>query len=121
MRRTELLQEIREMRFEEVHNGWTEGRLTQEEAARILGTCSRTFRRYINRYEESGLEGLKDKRLEQASSRLAPVDEVQRVISIYKTRHSGWNARHFHSWYMREGGKRSYTWVKNTLQTSGLV
>ena len=39
MRRTELLQEIRTMRFEEVYAGWTERRLTQEEAARVLGVC----------------------------------------------------------------------------------
>ncbi|MDO9529685.1 MAG: helix-turn-helix domain-containing protein, partial [Syntrophales bacterium] len=60
MRRTELLQEIRIMRFEEAYGVWTEGRLNQEEAARILGVCTRTFRRYIDRYEESGIEGLLD-------------------------------------------------------------
>ena len=76
MRRTELLQEIRKMRFEEIYGIWTEKRLTQEEAAQVLGVSSRTFRRYIDRYEEYGLEGLKDKRLEQVSSRRAPVDEV---------------------------------------------
>jgi len=50
MRPTELLQEIRKMRFEESFSIWTEGRITQEEAARMLGVCSRTFRRYIDRY-----------------------------------------------------------------------
>ena len=49
MRRTEMLQEIRKMRFEEVYFGWSESRLSQEEAARILGVCDRTFRRYIDR------------------------------------------------------------------------
>ena len=37
MRRTELMQEIRKMRFEEAYEGWTESRLTQDEAARLLG------------------------------------------------------------------------------------
>ena len=54
MRRTEMLQEIRKMRFEEVYFGWTENRLTQEEAARILGVCDRTFRRCLDRYEQGG-------------------------------------------------------------------
>jgi len=63
MRRTEMLQEIRKMRFEEVSLGWSESRLSQEEAARVLGVCDRTFRRYVNRYEEMGVEGLSDKRL----------------------------------------------------------
>ncbi|MBW2142166.1 MAG: hypothetical protein JRG97_14065, partial [Deltaproteobacteria bacterium] len=52
MRRTELLQEIRVMRFEEAYYGWQERRLTQDEAACLPGVCARTFRRYINRYEE---------------------------------------------------------------------
>ena len=54
MRRTEVLQEMRKLRFNEAYSGWTKNRLTQEEAARLLGVCDRTFRRYINRYEEYG-------------------------------------------------------------------
>ncbi len=121
MRRTEMLQEIRSMRFEEVYFGWSESRLTQEEAARILGVCDRTFRRYIDRYEDSGISGLSDKRLTQVSFRRAPVDEAIGVIQWYQSRHRGWNVKHFYSWYRQEGGKRSYSWVKNTLQAKGLV
>ncbi len=51
------------MRFEEAYAGWDKGRLTQEEAARLLGVCERTFRRYLDRFHEAGLEGLIDKRL----------------------------------------------------------
>ena len=109
------------MRFEEAYGVWTEGRLSQEEAARILGVCSRTFRRYTVRYEENGLEGLLDKRLTQASFRRAPVDEVMAVAEQYKTRHMGWNVKHFYAWYRRDDGHRSYSWVKNTLQSKGLV
>ena len=121
MKRTELLQEIRMMRFEEAYEGWQQRRLTQEEAARLLGVCERTFRRHIDRYEEAGLEGLIDKRLEQVSQRRAPVDEVMAVQERYGSRHLGWNVRHFYSWYKRDGGTRSYTWVKNQLQSGGLV
>jgi len=121
MRRTEMLQEIRKMRFEEVYFGWSESRLTQDEAARILGVCDRTFRRYIDRYEHGGMAGLSDKRLIQASFRRAPVDEVMAVSDLYRRRHRGWNVKHFYGWYRRDGGQRSYSWVKNTLQTAGLV
>ena len=121
MKRTELLQEIRRMRFEELYGGWQKGRLSQEEAARILGVCNRTFRRQICRYEENGLEGLNDKRLTQASHRRAPVDEVIALGERYRKSYRGWNVKHFYSWYSRDGGKRSYTWVKNTLQRQGLV
>lgn len=109
------------MRFEEMYLGWQEGRFSQEDAARVLGVCSRTFRRQICRYEENGLEGLSDKRLTQASHRSAPVDEVIRLTNQYRSRYPGWNVKHFYSWYLRDGGKRSYTWVKNTLQRQGAV
>lgn len=109
------------MRFEEAYEGWQARRLTQEEAARLLGVCERTFRRYIDRYEEAGLEGLIDKRLEQVSQRRAPVDEVLAVTERYRRRHLGWNVKHFYAWYRREGGGRSYSWVKTTLQRAGLV
>ena len=121
MRRTEWLQETRKMRFEEAYEGWQARRLTQEEAARLLGVCERTFRRYLDRYEDEGLEGLIDRRLEQVSHRRAPVDEVMALTERYRSRHSGWNVKHFYAWYRREGGGRSYSWVKNTLQGAGLV
>ena len=121
MRQTEALQEVRKMRFEEIYGSWTERRLTQEEAARVLGVSSRTFRRYINRYEERGIEGLTDLRLSQISHRRAPVDEVIALKDLYKSRYRGWNVKHFYSWYKRDGGKRSYTWVKKTLQSGGIV
>ncbi|MBF0416145.1 MAG: hypothetical protein HQL79_10315 [Magnetococcales bacterium] len=36
----------------------------------------RTCLRYVDRYDDFGLDGLTAKRLEQASHRRAPVDEV---------------------------------------------
>ncbi|MDR0218267.1 MAG: ISNCY family transposase [Enterobacteriaceae bacterium] len=109
------------MRFEEAYGGWDSGRLTQAEAARLLGVCERTFRRYMARYEASGLEGLIDLRLEQVSHKRAPVDEVMQMTEHYRQRHEGWSAKHFYAWYRREGGGRSYTWVKSRLQEAKLV
>ena len=122
MTRTQLLQELRRMRFQEAYGGWQERRLTQEEAARLLGVCERTFRRYVDRYEDEGLDGLLDKRLGEVSARRAPVDEVLRTEALYRERYEGWNVKHFYSFYRRRHtGTRSYTWVKNTLQRAGLV
>lgn len=109
------------MRFEEAYEGWEAGRLTQAEAARLLGVCERSFRRHLVRYEAEGLEGLLDRRLERASNRAAPVDEVLALTDSYRRRHMGWNVRHFHTWYRRDGGGRSYSWVKKHLQAAGLV
>ena len=109
------------MRVEEAYEGWNTGRLTQAEAAMILGMCERSFRRYLSRYEADGLEGLIDRRLEQVSNRRAPVDEVMALTERYRSRHVGWNVKHFHSGYRRDGGGRSYTWVKKHLQEALLV
>ena len=121
MRRTALLQEIRLMRFEEAYGGWTTGRLTQSEAASLLGVCDRTFRRYLVRYEAEGLDGLIDRRLEQISHRRAPVNEVLQLTDTYRRRHDGWSVKHFYAWYKQDGGSRSDTWVKSRLQEAGLV
>ena len=122
MKRTKLLQEVRIMRFMEAYDYWNKRSFTQEEAAKLLGVSDRTFRRYINRYEERGLEGLYDKRLGKASHRRAPVDEVLSLQDLYRKRYNGFNVKHFYSWYIKQHeGTRSYTWVKNTLQAGKLV
>ncbi len=59
--RARYVQENRKMRFQKAYDGWSEGRLTQAEAAPILGQCERSFRRHIERLEADGLEGLLDK------------------------------------------------------------
>ena len=109
------------MRFVEAYGEWNAGRLTQAEAGWVLGMCERSFRRYVSRYEADGWEGLVDQRLEQVSNRRAPVDEVMALTTQYQARHSGWNITHFHGWYRREGGTRSYTWVKRRLQEAKLA
>lgn len=121
MKRTEWLQETRKMRFCEAYEGYRKGSLTQAEAALLLGVCDRTFRRYMSRYDEGGLDALLDKRLVQVSHRRAAVDEVMRVTEQYRSRHMGWNAKHFYAWYRSDGGNRSYTWVKSRLQKAGLI
>lgn len=122
MSRARWLQETRQMRFEEAFELWQSRTLSQEEAAMLLGVCDRSFRRYIDRYEEDGLQGLLDKRMEQVSHHKAPVDEVLQLEALYKERYDSWNVKHFFERYADEHqGQRSYTWVKNRLQERGLV
>lgn len=109
------------MVFEDAYSMWTERRLTQEQAAELLGVSARTFRRWTERYGEDGIEGLRDRRVSRASHRAAPVDEVMAMVSEYESNHDGWNVRHFHSFYRDGGGTRSYNWVKNKLQEHGKV
>lgn len=122
MSRTRYMQENRKMRFEEAYQGWTEGRLSQAEAALLLGQCERSFRRHIERYEADGLEGLLDRRLSQVSKRRASAVEVDHVVALYKSSFAGWNVAHFHSKYRAEAaGSRSYSWLKSVLQGAGVV
>ena len=76
MERTGILQQVRLMRFSEVYTGWSEGRLTQREAALVLGVGERTFRRYINRYDADVDGCLLDKRLSRPSPRKASKEEL---------------------------------------------
>ena len=120
--RARYMQENRKMRFQEAYDGWSEGRLTQAEAALLLGQCERSFRRHIERYEADGLEGLLDRRLSQISKRRASGSEIDHVVQLYKSSFSGWNVAHFHSKYKAElKGTRSYSWIKTVLQGAGVI
>ena len=62
MRRTERVQGLGLMKFEEIYGRTRRGALAQSEAAEILGVSERTFRRWRDRYEAEGAEGLYDRR-----------------------------------------------------------
>ena len=69
MRRTEVLQGIRLMKFEEILDRTRSRELSQGEAASVLGVSERTFRRWRDRFEADGAEGLYDRRLGKVSAR----------------------------------------------------
>ena len=120
--RARYVQENRKMRFLEVYEGWNEGRLTQGEAAQMLGQCERSFRRHIERFESDGLQGLLDKRRSQVSKRRAGVAEVDQAVQLYKSGFGGWNVAHFHSKYKAKfASARSYSWLKSVLQGAGVT
>ena len=120
MRRTEQAQGLRLMKFEEIYGRTLRGELSQAEAAEVLGMSERTFRRWRDRFEADGAEGLYDRRLGRVSARRAPVDEVVRVLALFDTRYWDFTAKHFHEKLVAEHGcKRSYNWVRLTLQARG--
>ncbi len=122
MRRTEVLQGLRRMRFEDIYGRWQQRRLSQAEAAEILGMSERTFRRWRDRYEDEGAAGLLDRRLGQASSRRVPVDQIEQVLTLYRERYGGFTAQHFHDKLCQHHGFRlGYSWTKLRLQAAGLL
>ena len=119
MRRTEQLQGLRLMKFEDVYGRCYGGDLSQVEASEILGVSERTFRRWRDRYEA---EGLYDRRLGRVSARRAAVDTVARVLELFETRYRDFTAKHFHEKLVAEHGfGLSYNWLRLTLQAHGRV
>lgn len=98
------------------------GRLSCIEAGEYLGMSERHFRRLRDAYEAEGAEGLVDRRLGRASSRRAPVDRIEWVISEYRTRYWDFTVKHFHEHLVRRHGfEYGYTWTKTVLQRAALV
>ena len=122
MTRATVLQEVKQMRFEELYERQQQRVLTMADAAEILGVAERTFRRWRDRYAADGAEGLQDRRLGRPSGRAVPVDAVLRMLTRYESRYTGWTVKHFHErWHAEHGRTRSSTWAKKTLQAAGQV
>lgn len=99
-----------------------DGRLKWYEAAEILGISDRQMRRWKQRYERNGYDGLFDRRRQRPSPQRVPVETVRQVLTLYRERYFDCHVRHFHEKLQTEHGHDlSYTWVKTTLQTAGLV
>lgn len=91
-------------------------------AAEILGITPRGLRRIRQRMERFGYEGLVDMRRGRPSPRRTPVEEIERILELYREKYRGFNVRHFHQTVRREHGvELSYSCVKQILQGAGLV
>jgi transposase len=109
-------------KFRDVLSRWEAGELSMMEAGELLGMSERQFRRYRDRYEEDGLEGLLDGRLGKPSPKRVPERERDQMLKLYREVYRGWNVKHFYEHLRRDHGFRwGYTWVKTQLHTAGLV
>jgi len=122
MRRTTMLWEVFVRRFEEAFEQYRRHRLTGEEAGELLGMSGRHFRRLCVRYEEAGIEGLRDRRIGKVSPRRAPVRELERMHQLYRELYGDFTVKHFHEHLMRRHNyKLGYTVTRLSLQAAGLV
>ena len=97
-------------------------KITWWQAAEILGISDRHMRRWRERYEKEGYNGLLDRRLGKPSSRRVAMATVEKVFALYREKYFDLNVQHFHEKLQAEHGMElSYTWVKQALQGAGLV
>lgn len=111
----------RAMRMQDVILRAMSGEISWFAAADILQMTPRNLRRWRERYERWGYNGLVDQR-RCPSKRRVPLAELEGVLRLYRERYAGFNGRHFHEIARREHGiTLSYSYVKQALQQAGLL
>ncbi len=110
------------MKVQEVILKAMAGTLKWWEAAEIIGVSDRTMRRWRERYQEHGYDGLYDYRRKQPSPKRIATETLEKVLHLYREQYFDFNVRHFHEKLAEAHNIRlSYTWVKLALQGAGLV
>jgi transposase len=122
MRRTEALQGVRMIKFLDILSLYEAAEFGQLEAAELLGVGERTFRRWRQRHEEDGVDGLADRRLGKVSPKRVPGEREAEVEALYRDRYRGFTAKHFHEHLVKHHGFGwGYTWTKTFLHSTGLL
>jgi transposase len=112
----------RAMKVQEVILRALARKITWWQAAEIVGISDRQMRRWHERYQEFGYDGLFDRRLGKPSPKRVPLATVEQVLGLYREKYFDLNVRHFHEKLSQEHAiDLSYTWVKMALQGAGLV
>ncbi len=112
----------RALKIQEVILRAVSGKILWSQAAEIIGISDRSMRRWHQRYEEYGYDGLYDRRLKRPSPKKVPLKTVEKVLRLYREQYFDFNVRHFvEKLHNEHEVNLSYTWVKTALQTAGLV
>src|ERR1700687_2613912 len=112
----------RAMKVQEVILRAVAKKITWYQAAEIIGISDRHMRRWRERYEEFGYDGLFDRRRGKPSPKRVPLAVVEQVLGLYRERYHDLNVRHFYEKLSQEHAiGLSYSWVKQALQGAGLV
>ena len=95
--------------------------ITWWQAAEIIGISDRHMRRWRERYQEFGYDGLFDRRRGRPSPKRVPLAVVEQVLGLYRDRYPDLHVRHFHEKLSDQHQiEPSYSWVKQALQGAGL-
>ena len=96
-------------------------KITWWQAAEIIGISDRSMRRWRERLEEFGYDGLFDRRRGQPSPKRVPLATVEQVLGLYRDRYFDLNVQYFHEKLRRSTGSPEHTWVKASSARAGLV
>src|SRR6059036_2693837 len=94
----------RAMKVQEVILRAMAKRITWWQAAEIVGISDRSMRRWRERYEEFGYDGLFDRRLGKPSPKRVAVAVVEQVLGLYREKYFDLNVSHFHEKLQQEHG-----------------
>src|ERR1700720_2812989 len=86
----------RAMKVQEVILRAVAKKITWYQAAEILGISDRHMRRWRERYEEFGYDGLFDRRRGKPSPKRVPLATVEKVFALYRETYFDLNVQHFH-------------------------
>ena len=112
----------RTMKVQEVILRAVAKKITWAQAGEVIGLCERQMRRWKERYQEFGYDGLFDRRLGKPSPKRVALATVEEILRLYQEQYADFNVRHFHEKLREQHDIRlSYTWVKRALQMAGLV
>ncbi len=97
-------------------------KITWWAAAEIIGVSDRTMRRWREKFETNGYDGLMDQRKGKPASHRVELKTAEEVLRLYREEYSDFNVRHFHEKLGEKHGIHlSYTWVYKALIGAGLV
>lgn len=85
----------RALKIQEVILRAVDGRILWSQAAEIIGISDRSMRRWRQRYEEYGYDGLYDRGLKRPSPKKVPLATVERVLRLYREKYFDFNVLHF--------------------------
>lgn len=112
---------VKAMKIQEVILKAISKQIHWTEAADIIGVSYRTMKRWKYRYQQYGYDGLFDRRGKIPSPKRVALQELERILTLYREQYMGFNVTHFHEKLRDQGIHRGYTFVKKALQSAGLV
>lgn len=112
----------RAMKLQEVILRAMSGKINWIQAAGVLGISCRQMRRWKQRYEKHGYDGLYDRRKKCPSPKRVSMQIAEKILHLYREKYFDFNISHFYDKLKKKHHiNLSYNWVRLALQEAGLA